>query len=132
MVAIAEARGVSGAQVALAWTSGRPGIPSPVIGRRTEAHLSDKLGAADLALSQQERKTLDEISPPRVLYPYWHQLTTASDRLGVADLVLLAPHLRGKAGLRPTGANLRLDPMRTRVILRVDAGTIAPHTRHHL
>jgi hypothetical protein len=29
-----------------------------------------------------------------VLYPYWHQLMTASDRLGPADMPLLAPHLK--------------------------------------
>ena len=93
VVAIAGARGVSGAQVALAWTLGRPGITSVVIGGRTEAHLSDNLGTADLVLSEQERRTLDDVSVPPVLYPYWHQLNTAKDRLGAADLVLLAPHL---------------------------------------
>lgn len=93
VVAIAEARGVSGAQVALAWTLGRPGITSVVIGGRTEAHLADNLGAAGLVLTEQERRTLDDISVPPVLYPYWHQLNTAKDRLGAADLVLLAPHL---------------------------------------
>ena len=93
VVAIAEARGVSGAQVALAWTLGRPGITSVVIGGRTEAHIADNLGAADLVLSEQERKTLDDVSVPPVLYPYWHQLWTAKDRLSAADLVLLAPHI---------------------------------------
>ncbi len=93
VVAIAEARGVSGAQVALAWTLGRPGVTSVVIGGRTEAHIADNLGAADLVLSEQERKTLDDVSMPPVLYPYWHQLWTAKDRLSAADLVLLAPHV---------------------------------------
>ena len=31
--------------------------------------------------------------PAAVLYPYWHQAKTAIDRLGPADLSLLAPHL---------------------------------------
>jgi aryl-alcohol dehydrogenase-like predicted oxidoreductase len=93
VVAIAEARGVSGAQVALAWTLGRPGITSVVIGGRTEAHIRDNLGAANLVLSEQERQTLDEVSAPPILYPYWHQLGTAKDRLGPADLVLLGSHL---------------------------------------
>jgi hypothetical protein len=28
------------------------------------------------------------------VYPHWHQLATARDRLGVADLALLGQHLR--------------------------------------
>jgi hypothetical protein len=28
-----------------------------------------------------------------LLYPYWHQAKTAIDRLGPADLSLLAPYL---------------------------------------
>ena len=49
LVAIGEARGVSAAQVALAWLLGRPGVTSLVIGGRTEAQLKDNLAAASLA-----------------------------------------------------------------------------------
>lgn len=69
LVAIAEARSFSAAQVALAWTLGRPCITSVVIGGRTEAHLQDNLGAAELMLSEAERKTLDDVSAPPILYP---------------------------------------------------------------
>ncbi|OWJ65970.1 aldo/keto reductase [Inquilinus limosus] len=93
LVAIAEARGVSGAQVALAWLLGRPAVTSVIIGGRTEAQLQDNLGAADLVLTAEERAALDKVSAPPVLYPYWHQLRTAKDRLGPADLSLLGPHL---------------------------------------
>jgi len=93
IVAIAETHGVSGAQVALAWTLGRAGITSVVIGGRTEAHIQDNLGAADLVLTDAERKTLDDVSAPPILYPYWHQLWTAKDRLGAADLSLLGPYV---------------------------------------
>jgi hypothetical protein len=33
------------------------------------------------------------VSAPELPYPYWHQLNTAADRLGAADLALLAQHL---------------------------------------
>jgi len=33
------------------------------------------------------------VSAPPLLYPYWHQMQTASDRLSPADLSLLAPHI---------------------------------------
>ncbi|MGL4964448.1 MAG: aldo/keto reductase [Inquilinus sp.] len=93
LVGIAGARGVSSAQVALAWLLGRPAVTSVIIGGRTEAQLKDNLGAADLVLTAEERAKLDQVSAPPVLYPYWHQLRTAKDRLGPADLSLLGPHL---------------------------------------
>ncbi len=93
LLAIAEARQVSAAQVALAWTLGRPGVASVIIGGRTEAQLRDNLGAADLVLTAEERERLDKVSAPPLIYPYWHQLWTAKDRLGPADLPLLQPYL---------------------------------------
>jgi hypothetical protein len=64
-----------------------------VIGGRSEAQLRDNLGAADLTLSAEQRERLDKVSAPPLLYPYWHQAQTASDRLSAADLSLLRPHL---------------------------------------
>jgi aryl-alcohol dehydrogenase-like predicted oxidoreductase len=90
LVNTGEAHGVSAAQVALAWLLGRPGVTSLVIGARTDEQLADNLAAAQLELSADERARLDELSEPPLLYPYWHQLKTASDRLGEADLTLLA------------------------------------------
>ena len=89
IVDIADARGISGAQVALAWLIGRPAVTSVVIGGRTEAQLKDNLGSAGLKLSADERTRLDAVSAPPLLYPYWHQQWTASDRLSPADLSLL-------------------------------------------
>jgi aryl-alcohol dehydrogenase-like predicted oxidoreductase len=93
LVEIAEAHGVSAAQVALAYTLGKPGVTSLVVGARTEEQLVDNLAAADLGLAADERARLDAISAPPLLYPYWHQAKTASDRLSAADLTLLAPHV---------------------------------------
>ncbi|HVI86745.1 MAG TPA: aldo/keto reductase [Dongiaceae bacterium] len=93
LVEIGEARGVSAAQVALAWLLGRPAVTTVIIGARTEAQFKDNLAAASLTLTAAERKRLDEVSAPPILYPYWHQLWTAKDRLGAADLSLLGPHI---------------------------------------
>jgi aryl-alcohol dehydrogenase-like predicted oxidoreductase len=93
LVEIAEARGVSAAQIALAWTLGRPGIATVVVGARTEEQLADNLGAVDLALDDDERARLDEVSAPRLMYPYWHQAKSASERLSEADLTLLGAHI---------------------------------------
>jgi aryl-alcohol dehydrogenase-like predicted oxidoreductase len=93
LVEIAEEHGASPAQVALAWTLGRPGVASLVIGARTDEQLADNLGAADLVLGDEERTRLDELSAPPLLYPYWHQAKTAHDRLCEADLTLLGAHI---------------------------------------
>lgn len=93
LVKIADARGVSGAQIALAWLLGREAVTSLVIGGRNEAQIKDNLAAADLKLTADERAQLDEVSAPPILYPYWHQMQTASDRLSAADLSLLGPSL---------------------------------------
>ena len=94
LVDIAAAHGASPAQVALAWLLGRPAVTSLIIGARTDEQLRDNLGAADLALTGDERDALDKVSVPTLVYPYWHQAATARDRLGAADLALLGQHLK--------------------------------------
>ncbi|MGB9184747.1 MAG: aldo/keto reductase [Solirubrobacteraceae bacterium] len=93
LVDVAEGRGVSAAQVALAWVLTRPSVSSVVIGARTDEQLADNLEAAELELTAEELRQLEEISRPPLLYPFWHQANSASDRLSAADLSLLAPHL---------------------------------------
>jgi aryl-alcohol dehydrogenase-like predicted oxidoreductase len=93
LVEVAEGRGTSPAQVALAWLLGRPGITSVIIGARTDEQLADNLGAAALSLSAEESERLEAVSRPALIYPFWHQRSTASDRLSEADLSLIGPSL---------------------------------------
>jgi aryl-alcohol dehydrogenase-like predicted oxidoreductase len=93
LVEIADGRGVSAAQIALAYTLGKPGVTSVIVGARAEEQLADNLRAAEVTLSDDERARLDEASALPLLYPYWHQAKTAADRLSAADLTLLGPHL---------------------------------------
>lgn len=68
---IAEARGVSMAQVALSWLADRPAVTSVILGARTPEQLQDNLGAAELHLSEQETALLDQASDPVAAdYPY--------------------------------------------------------------
>jgi aryl-alcohol dehydrogenase-like predicted oxidoreductase len=90
---IASDHDASAAQVALAYLLAKPAVTSVIIGARTEEQLGDNLLAAELELSERELERLDELSRPRLLYPYWHQAKTAADRLGPADLSLLGPHV---------------------------------------
>jgi aryl-alcohol dehydrogenase-like predicted oxidoreductase len=93
LVEIGAAHGVSAAQVGLAWLLQRPGITTVVVGARTDEQLRDNLAAADLELTTAEQARLEQVSRPALLYPFWHQRKTASDRLSPADLSLLGPHL---------------------------------------
>ena len=94
LVAVAEARGVSAAQVALAWLLGRPAVSTIIVGARTEAQLKDNLAAAELKLTPEERARLDKVSQPVLLYPFWHQKQSASARLSPEDLSLIGPYLK--------------------------------------
>jgi aryl-alcohol dehydrogenase-like predicted oxidoreductase len=95
LVEIAEGRSVSPARVALAWLLARPGVTSVIVGARTEEQLADNLAAASLELTADETARLEQVSRQPLIYPYWHQRKTASDRLSAADLSLIGPYLRG-------------------------------------
>jgi aryl-alcohol dehydrogenase (NADP+) len=65
---VARARGVSNAQIALAWILQQPGITAPVVGASKMQHLEDAVAAAQLRLDEAELKALEEpYQPHRVL-----------------------------------------------------------------
>jgi len=61
---IAAARGVSRAQVALAWLLARPGVTSPLIGAGKIAQLEDAVGALSLTLDAAEMTALEACYVP--------------------------------------------------------------------
>jgi aryl-alcohol dehydrogenase-like predicted oxidoreductase len=68
---VAEARGVSMPQVALAWLVDRPAVTSVVLGARTVDQLRDDLGVVDVVLEPEDLARLDAVSDPgRADYPY--------------------------------------------------------------
>ncbi|MBV9447875.1 MAG: aldo/keto reductase [Streptosporangiaceae bacterium] len=68
---IAEERGVSMAEIALAWVTGRPGVSSTILGARTIGQLEANLRSADLRLTSAENAALDAASDLRATdYPY--------------------------------------------------------------
>ena len=69
--AVADGRGASMAQVALAWLHDRPAVTSVILGARTLDQLRGNLGAAGLHLSDEETARLDAASDPGAAdYPY--------------------------------------------------------------
>jgi aryl-alcohol dehydrogenase-like predicted oxidoreductase len=57
---VAAARGVSAAQVALAWLLHKPGVTAPIVGATKLGHLEDALAAERLELSENEIARLQE------------------------------------------------------------------------
>jgi aryl-alcohol dehydrogenase-like predicted oxidoreductase len=68
---IAEQRGVSMAETALAWVNDRPAVTATILGARTTGQLETNLRAADLHLSPAETAALNAASDPQPPdYPY--------------------------------------------------------------
>ncbi|MCE0811202.1 aldo/keto reductase [Buttiauxella sp. S04-F03] len=61
---VADDKGVSRAQVALAWLLSKPGIAAPIIGVSREHQLDDLLGAVDLTLKPEEIAELETVYQP--------------------------------------------------------------------
>ncbi|MOA55577.1 Aldo/keto reductase family protein [compost metagenome] len=59
MAAIAAERGVSRAQVALAWVKQSIGVTAPLIGVSKPHHLTDAIAALSLQLTHEERQRLE-------------------------------------------------------------------------
>ncbi|MDM0011862.1 aldo/keto reductase [Variovorax sp. J22P168] len=68
---IAEARGVSVAQVALAWLLHQPQVTSVIVGARRPEQLADNLAATALALDAGELAQIDAASRLPAEYPGW-------------------------------------------------------------
>jgi 1-deoxyxylulose-5-phosphate synthase len=65
VVELAQARGVSPAQIALAWLLHKPGITSPIIGASKMYQLEEAVAATEISLSDTEMAQLEEAYRPR-------------------------------------------------------------------
>ena len=61
--AVAEARGISVAQLAIAWVLARGGDIVPLVGARTRQRLQEALGAVDVQLSAAELAAIEQAVP---------------------------------------------------------------------
>ncbi len=85
---VAQARGATPTQIALAWLLGRPAIATLVVGGRTKEQFAESMQACDITLTDDERAKLDAVSRPPLIYPHWHQHQFAKDTFGDADWAL--------------------------------------------
>ncbi|TGD81328.1 aldo/keto reductase [Hymenobacter wooponensis] len=77
---LAEAKGVSVAQTALAWLLHQPVVSSVIIGAKKMEQLEDNLKAVDVQFSPEELQQLDEVSKLAPEYPGWMLDFTKGDR----------------------------------------------------
>jgi aryl-alcohol dehydrogenase-like predicted oxidoreductase len=100
---IAQTRGATPAQIALAWVLSRPEVTSVLLGASTLGQLRENLGASDIVLESDELMTLDAATKPTPIYPTWlrHQLAERRLRNGVPadDLSLLQVSPKPRSGI---------------------------------
>jgi aryl-alcohol dehydrogenase-like predicted oxidoreductase len=71
VAAVAARRGVSRAQVALAWVMQKPGVTCPIVGVTKPEHLTDAIAALELELSAEEIAELEAPYVPHAVVGYW-------------------------------------------------------------
>jgi aryl-alcohol dehydrogenase (NADP+) len=60
VVELAKRRGVTPAQIALAWILHKPGVTAPIVGASKMEQLEQAISAAEIKLSDEEMKSLEE------------------------------------------------------------------------
>ena len=125
--AVADDRGVTMPQVALAWLADRPAVSSVILGARTVEQLDDNLGAAGLPTAEETAR-LDAVSDPGAAdYPYGDVATEQRSRAASGDgsrTHRCHPACRGQrsrgvrrsAGLRPSSRSSSAMTCRTALI----------------
>ena len=76
---IADERGATVAQVALAWVLANDAVTTVIIGARNLKQLDDNIGAVELELTEADLAALDEASQLPLAYPAWMD-SLGSDR----------------------------------------------------
>ncbi|HYP30079.1 MAG TPA: aldo/keto reductase [Blastocatellia bacterium] len=71
LVALAEEKDATPAQVALAWLLAQTGVSSVIIGASKMSQLEDNLKAVDVELTREEVARLSATTAPGALYPQW-------------------------------------------------------------
>jgi aryl-alcohol dehydrogenase-like predicted oxidoreductase len=90
VAAIAKARGISRAQVALAWLRRNPVVVAPLVGATKPSHVDDAMASLEIRLTDDEVTTLEAPYTPRY------------DFQGISDDAELA-RISAKLGIKPAG-----------------------------
>ena len=79
VVALAEEKGCSPSQLALAWLAAQPGVTAPIIGPRTLDQALDNLGAASVTITDEDRARIDAFAPPLSATLRYYDAAMATD-----------------------------------------------------
>jgi aryl-alcohol dehydrogenase-like predicted oxidoreductase len=77
---VAQETGKSVPQVALNWLLQRPTVSTVIVGARNEEQLRQNLGAVGWNLTPEQVAKLDAASATARAYPYWHQVSSFTER----------------------------------------------------
>ena len=77
---MAEAKGATVAQLALAWLLQQPTVTTVIIGANKMEQLEDNLKAIDVTFTEDELQKIDEVSKLPAEYPGWMLERTGGDR----------------------------------------------------
>lgn len=80
MQPIAQEKGISVAQLALAWLLHQPAVTTVIIGAKNTEQLQDNLRSIDVKLTAEELQKLDEVSKLEREYPGWMLERQGQDR----------------------------------------------------
>ena len=91
---LAAEKGVTLAELALAWVMRQPGITSPITGPRTMDHLLSSLKALEVRFTEEDYRRIDAICPPgSAVSDYYDMLVYRPYReaAGITKPVVRAP-----------------------------------------
>ena len=86
---MAQIRGVSVAQIALAWLLQQPQVSSVIVGAKRPEQLADNIHATEVTLSAEELQQLDQCSRLPSEYPGWMLERQGEQRRGQVEAAAL-------------------------------------------
>jgi aryl-alcohol dehydrogenase (NADP+) len=82
LVEVAQEKGTTPAQIALAWVFSKEVITTPIVGISKMEHLEQAVEALDIELSSEENEYLEELYQPRELIGHYGGEPMAGDKEG--------------------------------------------------
>jgi aryl-alcohol dehydrogenase-like predicted oxidoreductase len=79
LAGMADEKGCSVSQLALAWCGSQPGVTAPIIGPRTFDQVVDNLGAVEVEITAEDCARIDALVPPRSVAVRYYDKANATD-----------------------------------------------------
>lgn len=88
---VADGRGVTVPQIALAWVKDRPNVGPVVIAARNEEQLRENIDSFEIVLTKDEHDKIESVARPEPFYPLWHRVMGSYHRGSPSEM----PYLEG-------------------------------------